>query len=50
VDPKTKDIYVSDAKDYLSPGTLYCFDKNGFKKWSVMTGDIPAHLAFIPNK
>lgn len=50
VDPKTKDIYVSDAKDYLSPGTLYCFDKNGLKKWSVLTGDIPAHLAFIPNK
>ncbi|MGV3705128.1 MAG: YncE family protein [Arcticibacter sp.] len=47
VDPKTKDIYVSDAKDYLSPGTLYCFDKNGIKKWSVITGDIPAHIAFI---
>jgi len=47
VDPKTKDIYVSDAKDYLSPGTLYCFDKNGIKKWSVTTGDIPAHIAFI---
>jgi DNA-binding beta-propeller fold protein YncE len=49
VDPKTKDIYVTDAKDYLSPGTLYCFDKNGIKKWSVLTGDIPAHMAFIPN-
>ncbi|PRY55456.1 hypothetical protein B0I27_101426 [Arcticibacter pallidicorallinus] len=49
VDPETKDIYVTDAKDYLSPGTLYCFDKNGIKKWSVVTGDIPAHLAFIPN-
>lgn len=49
IDPKTKDIYVSDAKDYLSPGTLYCFDKNGIKRWSVLTGDIPAHLAFITN-
>lgn len=49
VDPKTKDIYISDAKDYLSPGTLYCFDKNGIKKWSVITGDIPAHIAFIPD-
>lgn len=47
VDPLTKDVYVSDAKDYVIPGTLYCFDSSGKKKWSVVTGDIPAHFAFV---
>ena len=27
VNPITKDIYVTDAKDYVSPGRLYCFDR-----------------------
>jgi DNA-binding beta-propeller fold protein YncE len=47
VNPITKDIYVTDAKNYVSPGTLYCFDKNGKQKWSVRTGDIPAHFVFL---
>lgn len=47
VNPFTKDVFVTDAKDYVSPGTLYCFGANGRKKWSVKTGDIPAHFAFI---
>jgi len=46
VNPITKDIYVTDAKDYVSPGRLYCFDHNGVKKWDVRTGDIPAHFCF----
>lgn len=48
VHPVSGDIYVTDARDYVSPGTLYCFDKQGKKKWSVTTGDIPAHFAFLP--
>lgn len=48
VDPETKDIYVTDARDYVSPGTLYCFNKQGKKKWSVTTGDIPAHMVLLP--
>ena len=48
VNPSTKEIYVTDAKDYVSSGTLYCFDKYGKKKWSVTTGDIPAHIVLIP--
>jgi DNA-binding beta-propeller fold protein YncE len=47
VDPYTKDVYVTDAKDYVTPGTLYCFDSSGKKKWSIVTGDIPAHFAFV---
>lgn len=47
VNPITKDIYVTDAKNYVSPGTLYCFDKNGKQKWNVRTGDIPAHFTIV---
>ncbi|MDR0538818.1 MAG: YncE family protein [Tannerellaceae bacterium] len=47
VHPITKDIYVTDAKNYVSPGTLYCFDRNGRLKWNVRTGDIPAHFALL---
>ncbi|OAV70220.1 hypothetical protein Barb4_01494 [Bacteroidales bacterium Barb4] len=47
VHPLTKDIYVTDAKNYVSPGTLYCFDKDGRQKWNVRTGDIPAHFVFV---
>lgn len=47
VNPITKDIYVTDAKNYVSPGTLYCFDKEGKQKWNVRTGDIPAHIVFL---
>ncbi|BAV07573.1 hypothetical protein SAMN05421788_10977 [Filimonas lacunae] len=48
VHPVTKDIYVTDAGNYVSPGLLYCFSKEGKKKWSVRTGDIPAHFALLP--
>ncbi|MDR2556502.1 MAG: YncE family protein [Bacteroidales bacterium] len=47
VNPNTKDIYVTDANDYVLPGTLYCFDKNGKQKWNVRTGNVPAHFAFL---
>ena len=47
VDPLSKNIYITDARDYVSPGTLYCIDKNGALKFEVKTGDIPAHIAFV---
>ena len=47
VNPLTKDIYVTDAKNYVSPGTLYCFGSDGKQKWNVRTGDIPAHFVFL---
>ena len=47
VNPLTKDIYVTDAKNYVSPGMLYCFGSDGKQKWNVRTGDIPAHMVFL---
>jgi DNA-binding beta-propeller fold protein YncE len=47
VNPVTKDIYVTDAIDYVTPGTLICYNKFGKLKWKVDTGDIPGHFAFL---
>lgn len=46
VNPQNHEIYVTDAKNYVSPGILYCFNADGTLKWSVGTGDIPAHITF----
>lgn len=45
--PLTKEIFVSDARNYVNPGYLHCYSPEGVLKWSVRTGDIPAHLAFL---
>ncbi len=37
VDPLTGDVYVGDAKDFQSSGSLFCFDKTGKKKFSFST-------------
>ena len=46
VDPVSKNIYITDATDYVSPGKLYCIDKDGKTVFTVTAGDIPAHFAF----
>ncbi len=48
VHPVTHDIYVMDATNYVSSGKLYCFARDGKWKWTVWTGDIPAHAVFVP--
>jgi len=50
VNPETREIIVTDAKDYVTPGTVYCFSKAGRLKWSALTGDIPAHIVFTGKK
>ena len=50
VHPHTGEILVTDAKDYVSPGTLHCFGPDGMRRWSVTTGDIPAHIVFTQKK
>ena len=47
VNPRNKDIYITDASNYVHPGMLFCFDRHGNKKWQVRTGDIPAHFAIL---
>ena len=46
VNPESKEFFVCDATNYVSPGYLFCFTPEGKKKWKIRTGDIPAHMAF----
>lgn len=45
VNPENGDIYVGDAGDYLSPGSVICFDKNLKQKWIALAGINPGHFA-----
>ena len=47
VNPHTKELYVTDAKDFVTPGKLHCYSPLGKLKWSVTTGDMPAHMVFM---
>lgn len=47
INPANGDIYVTDAKNYVSSGALHCYSRDGRRKWSVRTGDIPAHMVFL---
>lgn len=47
INPKTKDIFITDVGNYVSMGYVYCFDKNGVFKWKTRAGNIPAHFAFV---
>ena len=50
IHPKNGDIFITDAKNYVSSGVLHCYSKEGVHKWSVRTGDIPAHMVFLDRK
>ena len=50
VNPTNGDIYVTDAKNYVSSGTVHCYSREGKRKWSVRAGDIPAHMAILYKK
>ena len=47
VNPYNGDTYITDAKNYVSSGQLHCYSHEGKRKWSVRTGDIPAHMCFV---
>lgn len=48
IHPASGDIYITDAKDYVSSGTLYCFTPDGKLKWQInRTGMLPGHIAFV---
>lgn len=46
VDPSSEDVFITDAKNYVSSGTIYCVGRDGNEKWSARTGDIPSAIAF----
>lgn len=46
VNPVSRDIFVTDARNYVNPGWLHCYSPEGVLRWSVRTGDIPAHIVF----
>jgi len=47
VNPFNRDVYLTDAGNYVYPGALICFDRYGKKNWQTMTGDIPANFALV---
>lgn len=47
VNPGNGDIYVTDGKNYVSSGTVHCYNREGKRKWSMRAGDIPAHMVFL---
>ena len=44
VNPSTKEVFICDAKNYVSSGTITCYSPEGTKRWSVFTGDIPSSI------
>lgn len=49
VDDEAGDVYVTDAKDFTTPGEVFCFDKNGAKKFSfsVTPGINPNNVVLV---
>ena len=46
VNPVSKEIYITDARNYVNPGYLHCYSPEGVRKWSQRTGDIPSKIVF----
>ena len=46
IDPYNKDIYITDAKDYVQNGSLLIIDSIGNLKDKVITGIIPKSIVF----
>ena len=46
VNPQTREIFITDARDGVTPGKLYCFSPEGVLKWSVNTGERPSRIVF----
>lgn len=47
VNPETKEIFLTDAQDYIGTGYVYCYSAEGKLKWKTTAGNIPAHIAFM---
>lgn len=47
VNPETKEIFITDAQNYVVTGYIYCFTPEGKLKWKTTAGNIPGHFAFV---
>lgn len=50
VNPETKEIFITDAQNYVVTGYLYCFTPEGKLKWKTTAGNIPGHFAFVKSQ
>lgn len=48
VHPVTGEIYIADARNYVTSGRLHCYNPDGTRRWSQRTGEIPSSIAFLP--
>lgn len=46
VNPQTREIFVTDSRDNITPGKVFCYTPEGRLKWSCSTGDIPSRIVF----
>lgn len=46
VHPITREIYITDARNYVSSGRVHCYSPEGVLKWTQTTGEIPSQFAF----
>lgn len=49
VNSETKEIFISDAQNYVVTGYVYCYSPEGRLKWRTEGGNIPGHFAFTGN-
>ncbi len=47
INPQNNDVYLADANGYGSNGNVFCFDKNGKKKFEFATAGLPQHAVFV---
>ena len=50
VNPQTCEIFVTDSRDNITPGKVFCYTPEGRLKWSCSTGDIPSRIVFTTNR
>ena len=50
VNPLTREFYVTDARDRITPGKLYAYTPEGRLKWQLNTGDVPSRFVFTPSR
>ncbi|MFI5161915.1 MAG: DUF5074 domain-containing protein [Sphingobacteriales bacterium] len=46
-DASSGEVFVTDAKNYTSPGAVYVFDKTGKKEYSITAGINPGKIALL---